>query len=72
MTPSLLEEAGKVIANHQVLINVVSRRVRQLAQGRRPMVETGPRIDYPDIALREIIEGKLGFEMTAAEEPDAE
>jgi len=72
MTPTLLDEAGKVIENQQVLINVVSKRVRQLAQGHRPMVETGPRIDFSDIALREIIAGKLNFEQIAEEAPDAE
>ena len=68
MTTSLLDEAAKVIPNQQVLINVVSKRVRQLTQGHRPMVEVGPRLDYADIALREVIEGKIGFEMPSEEE----
>lgn len=68
MTTSLLDEALKVIPSQQVLINVVSKRVRQLGQGHRPMVEFGPRIDYADTALREIIEGKIGFESVAGEE----
>lgn len=62
MTPSLLDEALKMMPNPQVLINVVSKRVRQLSQGHRPMVEYGARIDYADTALREIIEGKISFE----------
>ena len=68
MTTSLLDEAIKVIPNQQVLINVVSKRVRQLTQGHRPMVEVGARIDYADIALREIIEGKISFELASEEE----
>ena len=59
MTTHLLDEAIKVIPNQQVLINVVSRRVRQLSQGHRPLVEVGTRLDYADTALREIIEGKI-------------
>ena len=71
MTTSLLDEALKVIPNQQVLINVVSKRVRQLAQGHRPMVETGARIDFADIALREVIDGKLTWEQLAPDEAAA-
>jgi DNA-directed RNA polymerase subunit omega len=60
MNSQLVESAAKVIPVPQVLINVVSRRVRQLANGHRPMVETGGRrMGLADIALQEIIEGKL-------------
>ena len=48
-----------MIPNQQLLINVVSKRVRQLSLGHRPMVETGPRSTLTDIALKEIIAGKL-------------
>jgi DNA-directed RNA polymerase subunit omega len=62
MTTQLLQEAAQVIPNQQLLINVVSKRVRQLGLGHRPMVEAGPRASLTDIALKEIIAGKLGFE----------
>jgi DNA-directed RNA polymerase subunit omega len=62
MTTQLLQEAAQVIPNQQLLINVVSKRVRQLGLGHRPMVETTPRMSLTDIALREIIAGKLAFE----------
>jgi len=61
MTSHLIEEASKVVTSPQILINIVSRRVRQLSQGHRPMVDAGPRMGFSDIALTEIIEGKLGF-----------
>ena len=64
MTSHLIDEASKIIPNAQVLINVVSRRVRQLTQGHRPLIETGPRMGFSDIALNEIISGKLSFEAT--------
>ena len=72
MTTQLLQEAAQVIPNQQLLINVVSKRVRQLSLGHRPMVETGPRSTLTDIALKEIIAGKLTFETidTAAEGAD--
>ena len=62
MTTQLLQEAAQVIPNQQVLINVVSKRVRQLGLGHRPMVETTPRMSLTDIALKEIIAGKLAHE----------
>lgn len=66
MSSTLLEEANKVIKSQPILVNVVSRRVRQLSQGHRPMVEHSPREGFADIALKEIIEGKLQFEPAPA------
>jgi DNA-directed RNA polymerase subunit omega len=68
MTAHLLEEAAKKIPVPQVLINVVSRRVRQLSAGHRPLIETTPRMGFSDIALTEIIEGKLAYNDAPAEE----
>jgi DNA-directed RNA polymerase subunit omega len=62
MTTQLLHEAAQVIPNQQLLINVVSKRVRQLGLGHRPLVETTPRMSLTDIALKEIIAGKLTYE----------
>ncbi len=62
MTAQLLQEATKVIPNQQLLINVVSKRVRQLGLGHRPLVEATLKSSLTDIALKEIIDGKLTFE----------
>ena len=62
MSSQLLEEASKVIPNTALLVNLVSKRVRQLTMGHRPLVEVGPRMSNADIALKEIIDGKLTFE----------
>ena len=62
MTSSLLDAALKLIPSQQILVNVVSKRVRQLSAGHRPMIDTGPRMGFSDIALTEIIEGKLTWE----------
>ena len=67
MTTQLLQEAAQVIPNQQLLINVVSRRVRQLGLGHRPLVEASPRASLTDIALKEIIAGKLTFEKVKGE-----
>jgi DNA-directed RNA polymerase subunit omega len=65
MQSHLLEKALTVIKSEQILVNMISRRVRQLMNGHRPMVEVEPRMGYSDIALKEVIDGKLGFEKTA-------
>ena len=62
MNYQLLEEANTVIENKQILINMVSRRVRQLSSGVRPHVEVEPRMTFADIALTEIMAGKLKAE----------
>src|SRR2546422_9542108 len=62
MTTQLLQEAAQVIPNQQLLINVVSKRVRQLGLGHRPMVEVGPLASLTDIALKEIMAGKLTYD----------
>ena len=62
MNYQLLDEANKVVENKQVLINAVSRRVRQLSSGVRPMVEIEPRMTFADVALTEIITGKITLE----------
>lgn len=59
MKPELVAEASKVIPEPHVLINMVSRRVRQLNTGHRPMVDAGMHAGLADVALKEIIEGKL-------------
>src|SRR5438046_9438782 len=66
MTTQLLQEASQIIPNPQLLINVVSKRVRQLSLGHRPMVEIGPRTSLTTIAHNEIIAGKLTFEAQSA------
>lgn len=61
MQSHLLEEASKLIPDQQKLINIVSKRVRQLSQGHRPLVQVLPRMVYSDIALQELIDGKLTY-----------
>ena len=54
-----IEAASKVITNKQQLINMVSKRVRQLSAWSRPLIETNLSMGLADIALSEIAEGKL-------------
>ncbi len=63
MKQSLVQDALKVVQSPQVLVNIVSKRVRQLGQGFRPLVAYDPKLTFMDVALKEVAEGKLGFEM---------
>ncbi len=64
MRDDYLKEALKVIPDANLLINVVSRRVKQLKRGNRPLVESLEKLSSEDIALREIIDGKISFEIS--------
>jgi DNA-directed RNA polymerase subunit omega len=58
-----IQAAQKVIKDPNILINVVSRRVKQLKMGQTPLVESLERLSPEDIALREIMEGKITYEL---------
>jgi DNA-directed RNA polymerase subunit omega len=70
MNAELVKAANEVIQNQQILVNMVSRRVRQLTIGHRPMVEFVPGMGHADIALSEIANGKLTFESTLGQNGD--
>jgi DNA-directed RNA polymerase subunit omega len=69
MNATLVKKALEKVLNANVLVNLVSRRVRQLNSGgggrSRPLVTEVANLGAADIALREIIEDKMGFEMPA-------
>lgn len=58
-----LAEAQKVITDPMILVNVVSRRAKQLKNGYKPLVESLERLSAEDMALREIIEGKINYQL---------
>jgi DNA-directed RNA polymerase subunit omega len=70
MNPELAKQALAKVGNPNVLVNIVSRRVRQLNAGGggmgRPLVSDTANLGFGDIALLEIIHDKIGFEMPEA------
>src|SRR2546429_8139504 len=72
MKADLVKAASEVITNQQILVNMVSRRVRQLSLGHRPLVEYAPGLREADIALTEIAHGKLAFESTFGQDGTTE
>lgn len=67
MRDDYLKEARGIVPDPNILINIVSRRVKQLKRGHRPLVESLEKLNPEDIALREIIEGKISYEVAPAE-----
>jgi DNA-directed RNA polymerase subunit K/omega len=66
MNIELTRKALEKVGNPHILVNLVSRRVRQLSSGgggaARPLVDAPATMDVADIALLEIIEEKIGWE----------
>jgi len=67
MNAELVKQALEVVGHPNTLVNLISKRVRQLNAGgggaSRPLVSTVGNESMADIALREIIDGKMGWEM---------
>jgi len=67
-----MKQALEKVGNPHILVNIVSRRVRQLNAGfgglSRPLVTDPGNLGLADIALREIIEGKMGWDVPELEE----
>ena len=56
------QEAQQIVNDPNTLINMVSRRSKQLKHGSKPLVESLEKLEPEDIALREIIEGKISYQ----------
>jgi DNA-directed RNA polymerase subunit omega len=67
MNADLVKQALAKVLNPNVLVNMVSRRVRELTAGgggtSRPLITDVANLGAADIALLEIIHDKIGFEM---------
>ncbi len=67
MNAELAKKALAKVGNPNVLVNLISRRVRQLNSGSgklgQPLVADTGNLGAADIALLEIVEDKMGFEM---------
>ncbi len=67
MNAELCKKAAEKVGNPNVLVNLISRRVRQLNSGggglSRPLVDHTTNLGAADVALREILEDKIGWEL---------
>jgi DNA-directed RNA polymerase subunit omega len=67
MNAELCKKAVEKVGNPNVLVNLISRRVRQLSVGGgglgRPLVEVPASMGLADIALTEILEEKMAWDL---------
>ncbi len=63
MRDEYIAAASKIIDDPYILVNVISLRVKSLRRGARPLVESLEKLELEDIALREVIEGKITYEL---------
>jgi DNA-directed RNA polymerase subunit omega len=68
LNSDICKKALEKVGNPNVLVNLVSRRVRQLTgvgggPSGRPMLEDVAGLGAGDIAMLEIVEGKMDFEL---------
>ena len=70
MRNDYLKQAQQKIQDPNILINVVSRRVKQLKAGAKPCVESLEKLSLEDIALLEVIKDKLSYEIYEIKKED--
>ena len=62
MNTELCNEADELIGNPNILVNIVSSRVRQLNSGDRPLLDA-PLLGAADMAITELVEKKMDYEL---------
>ena len=62
MRDEYLQEAQAIVEDPNTLINLVSRRSKQLKHGSKPLIESLEKLEPEDFALREIIEGQISYQ----------
>ncbi len=65
-----LKKACEQIESKDILVNLAARRAKELARGAHPLlpIDRAERTNYLNVALREIAEGKITFEVEDDEE----
>jgi len=75
LNSELTKKALEKVGNPNTLVNLVSRRVRQLNSGggasSRPQISGAEHMGAADIALAELIDEKVLWEHTPEEDPEA-
>jgi DNA-directed RNA polymerase subunit omega len=75
LNAELLKLAAEKVGNPNILVNLVSRRVRQLnaagGAGSRPLLLAEPGMGAADVALAELVEDKMSWEMLETVPPES-
>ena len=76
MNSEYIKQALAKVGNPNVLVNLISRRVRQLTSGgggsSRPLIDQTATMGSADVALLEIIDGKMDYSMSTGTEEEEE
>jgi DNA-directed RNA polymerase subunit omega len=70
-----IKQAMAKVGNPNVLVNLISRRVRQLTSGGgsgRPLIEQTATMGAADVALVELIDGKMDYSIPGGQEEEEE
>jgi DNA-directed RNA polymerase subunit omega len=67
LNSEICKKALEIVINPNVLVNLLSRRVRQLTNGGRPLISETAGLGWADIALMEIVDGRMSFELLESE-----
>ena len=62
MNTELCNEADELIGNPNILVNIVSSRVRRLNSGDRPLLDA-PLLGAADMAMTELVQNKMDYEL---------
>lgn len=57
----MLIDGVRLAGSSPLLVNIVSNRIKQLDRGAVPLLDNVQGMGVADIALREFVEGKVGF-----------
>jgi DNA-directed RNA polymerase subunit omega len=70
----LLRQASEKVPNPNILVNLVSKRVRQLnaagGTGSRPLIHEAAGMGVADIALAELVNDSMGWEQIEMAAPE--
>ena len=58
-----MKAATAIVKDPNILVNIISKRVKQLKFGSLPMIESLEKLSLEDIALKEVMDGKLTYEV---------
>ena len=64
---ALLGKALARVHNRYLLVNHLVKRIRQLREGAKPLLDRGNDFSIEEVALLEIAEGKIGVKTSASE-----
>ncbi len=64
---AVLGKALGRVQNRYLLVNLLTKRIRQLREGAKPLVNRGNDLSLEEIGLLEIAEGKIKVKSSAPE-----